>query len=399
MKVIISCFGKLNMQGGGGYTAYEVSRYFYQQSALKYVLCMDCAGNITRELGNSIIKVIPKHSPKYISWRLLSKSEQVLYGTARHSRIYGEKSFDKASIKYLTNADILYCIKPVVPQTIRKAKSLGIQTMIQTATCHARFNKKIVDEEREKYGLPCIDTYCDESRVKLMEEVYDTVDWIITWHDSIAKTYIDYGIPIEKIRVLNTLMGFKKPVKTERDSKGKLEVLYAAHTNLLKGLHYLLGAWENYQLYKIGHLTICGTIDTNTRKIIKRENWKLQNVDFVGPVKTIPYYKKTDIVVLPSLSEGDSAVLREAMACGIPIIATENCGTKEIIKGFNAGMIVPVRDKKAIADAIITLHKNFKLRQHFGQNGRKVAGQFTWENYSSKLLKNFEKLLNKKRNG
>jgi len=393
LKVIISCFGYFKPGTSGGNTAFQIGQYLCSQGVLESVLCMGYDSTQPDALTDYAIQVVRKRSIKKVIPRLIDKAELSLLGTIRFGRIVAEKAFDKASVQYLTEADILHCIKPVVPHTINAAKQLGIITSMQTATCHARFNKEMVDTEREKYGLPCIDVYCDEARVKRMEEVYESVDWIITWYDFVAQTFVDKGVPKNKIRILHVPMGFKPPVYAERESKEKFEVLYAAHTNLLKGLHYLLGAWENYELHKIGRLTICGRIDANTRRIIRKENWILQNVDFVGHVNMAPYYEQADVVVVPSLSEGDSAVPREAMAYGIPVIITEHCGNREIVEKFETGLVVPVRSEEAIAQAVIELHESQALRQHFGENGRRTTSQFTWRNYTHRLFEEFEEIV------
>jgi len=326
---------------------------------------------------------------------LCNKAERILeLDAARFSRIWGERAFDRAGIQHLDDeADIFHCVRPVVPETIEAAGQLGIVTTARSATCHARFNKEMMDIEREKYGLPCINTYCDEARVQRIERVYEHLDWIITWYDTVAQTYVNYGVPREKIRVLGIPSGFRRPVEREWASGGPLRVLYVAHTSLLKGLHYLLGAWESHAFHKIGCLTICGAVDANIRRIIKRKGWSLRNVEFVGYVDTDVYYRRANVLVLPSLSEGDPAVLREAMAYGIPVIVTENCGAKEVVERFETGIVIPVRSEQAIAEAITRLHKSSELRHYLGCNGQKIAEEFTWQRYAQRLFEEFERLM------
>lgn len=396
MRVIISSFGTLGPTTGAGNVAFELSRHFHGLSALERVLCLDYDEKRIGELCDFAVKVVPKWSAQDISWRLLNKVERVVLGTRHYGRILGEMSFDRASVRCLTGADILHAIRPMVPHTIEAARRMGMVTTAISATCHARFNKEIMDQEREKHGLPCMDTYCDEARVGRMEGVYEHLDWIITWCDFVAQTYVEYGVPREKIRVLPVPLGFPSPIDvTKRASPGRLQVLYVAHTNLLKGLHYLLGAWEGYGLHKIGHLTVCGTIDRNTRRIIERQGWHLHDVDFVGVVRAHPYYEQADVVVVPSLSEGFGYVAAEAMAYGIPVIVTEHCGNKTVVEEYETGFVVPVRSEEAIAEAMIRLYESPELRRHLGRNGHKIAKEFTWQRYAQRLFEEFELLVEK----
>ena len=396
MEVIISSFGAFGSESGGGNTGFEVAQYLWKQNALKRVLCSGFDSSRSGALADYIVRATPKWSKSNVISKLVQRAENAVgRGTTRLGRIIGEQGFDKASVRHLVPADLMYCIKPVVPETIAAARKMGIITTAQTATCHARFNLDVIDRERSEYNLPCIDTYCDEARVRRMEEVYAELDWIITWSDTVAQTFLDYGVPRDKIRVLNVPLGLPKQVDIIHIPGKTFEVLYVAHTNLLKGLHYLLEAWERRNLSRLGRLTICGAIDANTVKIINRKGLGKGNVEFVGPTKPARYYERADVVVVPSLSEGDSAVPREAMAYGIPVIVTDKCGNREVIEQYRTGLVVPARNWNAIGNALLSLYESPDSREQLGANGRKAASIFSWEFYSRRLYQEFEVLCGK----
>lgn len=83
----------------------------------------------------------------------------------------------------------------------------------------------------------------------------------------------------------------------------------------------------------------------------------------------------TDVFVLPSLSEGFSNAILEAMACGVPVIATAVGGNPEAVVHRQTGYIVPAEDPAAIAEAMIQLLKDPALRQQMGAAGRWRAEQ------------------------
>ena len=131
---------------------------------------------------------------------------------------------------------------------------------------------------------------------------------------------------------------------------------------------------------------------------IKLENmaYKLgisENVAFLGFQKNpYKYMNKADILVLSSFKEGFGNVIVEAMACGTPVIST-NCksGPSEIIKNKENGILVPIRDPKALSKAILELLNNSPLRQKFSRNGRKRAKLFSVE----KSVREYENLFQK----
>ncbi|MDA3917551.1 MAG: glycosyltransferase [Deltaproteobacteria bacterium] len=77
-----------------------------------------------------------------------------------------------------------------------------------------------------------------------------------------------------------------------------------------------------------------------------------------------------DIFVLPSISEGTSCTLLEAMSCGLPVVATNVGGNPELVLDNETGVLVPKQDSKKLSHAIITLLTNSDLRTKMSLSGR-----------------------------
>jgi glycosyltransferase involved in cell wall biosynthesis len=91
-------------------------------------------------------------------------------------------------------------------------------------------------------------------------------------------------------------------------------------------------------------------------------------------------YGAADIAVLPSHREGLPKSLLEAMACGLPIVATDTSGCREVVADGVNGLLVPVRDARALADAILRLARDPALRARMGAAGRaRVEREFAQE--------------------
>ena len=82
-----------------------------------------------------------------------------------------------------------------------------------------------------------------------------------------------------------------------------------------------------------------------------------------------------DCFVLPSLAEGISNTILEAMACGLPVIATDVGGNSELIEAGKTGVVVPAGDVPAMAREIIGLAKQREKARTMGLNGRKRVEQ------------------------
>ncbi|MEM2144033.1 MAG: glycosyltransferase family 4 protein [Candidatus Jordarchaeaceae archaeon] len=113
------------------------------------------------------------------------------------------------------------------------------------------------------------------------------------------------------------------------------------------------------------------------------EEIKVQKyVRFTGYVEKLKplYYKAADIFVLPSTEiECFPIVSLEAMACGVPIIASRVGGIPDIVKSGENGLLVPPKDSDILAEVIIYLLENEAVRKKMEDNGRKKVKNYTWD--------------------
>jgi glycosyltransferase involved in cell wall biosynthesis len=121
------------------------------------------------------------------------------------------------------------------------------------------------------------------------------------------------------------------------------------------------------------------------------------NIKLTGfvPDRLLPvYYDSADYFILPSASgEGLPLVLLEAMACGLPVIATAVGGTPEIIRHMKNGVLVPPRNPEAMADALSKLLSE-ELGPSIGEEARKtVEKNFSWENNVRQLQEIYNKFM------
>jgi glycosyltransferase involved in cell wall biosynthesis len=93
-----------------------------------------------------------------------------------------------------------------------------------------------------------------------------------------------------------------------------------------------------------------------------------------------------DVLVLPSIVEGRALVQQEAMACGLPLIATRNAGGDDLIVEGETGFLVPIRSPEAIAEKINWCAANRSRISGMGIAARKRASEFTWRSYGEIIV-------------
>lgn len=104
-------------------------------------------------------------------------------------------------------------------------------------------------------------------------------------------------------------------------------------------------------------------------------------VEFLGPQNVKEYYPKFDLLLLSSVSEGQPLVILEAMAAGVPIVATDVGACRDIIydKDGQCGIIVPPKDHFSMSKAIIKLYEDKELRDTFSKNAKRWSRSTEWK--------------------
>lgn len=151
----------------------------------------------------------------------------------------------------------------------------------------------------------------------------------------------------------------------------------------VKGYNYLLdGLPQVLETFSTATIVFVG--DGPSRPALEaqaRGHNSAENTIFIGDCATIPQLLPAfDMLVLPSLQEGMPNVALEAMAAGLPVIATAVGGTPEVVVPNKTGLLVPSKNPTALANAIIQLLADPTLAQQMGRNGRqRVAQKFSIE--------------------
>jgi len=175
-------------------------------------------------------------------------------------------------------------------------------------------------------------------------------------------------------------------------------LLFVGRLEPIKGVRYLVEAMSLIAQENKVRLLIVG--DGGERQMLETLAARLKltaSISFQGqvPHDTIPQYMAAgDIFILPSLSEGFPLTSLEAMASGLPIIATEVRGMPEIIAEGENGFLVPPRKPRKLAEKILLLLNNSELREKMARNNREKARQYSWENVAKKLDEVYTKAIN-----
>lgn len=183
---------------------------------------------------------------------------------------------------------------------------------------------------------------------------------------------------------------------------GKLNILFVSRLEKRKGLDYLLGAYPRIKReFPEARLIVVGPGTRLRRKyeaIVVME--KLHDVRFVGYVSQadLPrYYKSAHVFCAPATGhESFGIVLLEAMAMGKPIVASNIKGYAGVMTHEIEGLLVPPKNRKTLATAMISLLRDESMRIKMGNRGREKAREYSWTHIAGQVMGLYKDVLNRR---
>ena len=169
--------------------------------------------------------------------------------------------------------------------------------------------------------------------------------------------------------------------------------LYKGPDVLLKAMPKVIKNIPNAKLVFVGSGPMRKGLEIRLRKLGVERHVKFAG--FVEEGLKPLYYKAADVFCLPSTMNTESfgIVNLEAMACGVPIVASKIGGVPDVVKDGENGLLVPSSDSEALADAIVYLLENQDVREKMGKNGRRKVEDYSWERIAEETEKIYEGLI------
>jgi glycosyltransferase involved in cell wall biosynthesis len=343
------------------------------------------------QLGRRAFPEAPRKSVKSTPWREIvrlgarsSPLKNFLSSGERPFSVIGMyRQFDGMVARRLSHIDVdtVYAYEGGALQTFREAKRLGITTVHEQPSSHWYWVRKLLSEEAERNpefaGL--LPTLRDSSgHMEWKDEELVLADYVFVPSLHVRRTLAGV-VPEEKIRVINYGAPPVRPrTQVSIDSSRPLKVLFVGALGQHKGIGYLLEAVE--QLGSRVELTLVGRRLRANRRVDEACNrWRW--------FETLPHSVvlermcESDVLVLPSLTEGCALVVLEALSCGLPVVVTPNTGSLEFVRNECEGFIVPICRADAIAERLNTLDRDRELLAQMSRNAQTTAAEKSWNSY------------------
>jgi starch synthase len=302
---------------------------------------------------------------------------------------------DKGSRKSLNDADIFLFYNGCGLESARWFRRKGGINIVDVLNSHVLVQEEIMAEEHKRLGLPWRPFHSREVKRRVAE--IEEADYVMLPSKFVARSFISRGIPSKRLLhvpyPLQKIAGASASKSNHSKDDDIFRVLYVGTISVRKGLRYLIEAFRHLKHPK-KELWIVGPVASPSGL----ENMSMpEGVKFFGPLKgdaLQEVYMRATVFCLPSIEDGFGLVLNEALSYGLPVIATENTGIEDLLVDGKGGMIVPIRDSKAISDYLNRLAEDRSLMERkrteaIGAASHLANSQITSQ-LSTTLVKTFQ---------
>jgi glycosyltransferase involved in cell wall biosynthesis len=250
--------------------------------------------------------------------------------------------------------------------TARAARRRGARFVLDRACPHVDFQQQIFAEEAAKLGI----AYRPQPawfRDRQLAE-YAEAEYILAPSDYTRRTFPE---ALRSKTIKAPLFGrCAFPTQTHPERHAEFTVGVVGGDPARKGYLYLLDAWERLALTN-ARLLIRSDAGFAHFPALQQRLARISNVDIVQYVPDInDFYQRCDVFVLPSVDDGFGMALFEAMANEVPCIATNHCGSSELLTPGRDGIVIPPRNAELLAEALLSLYQQEELRRSIAGAGR-----------------------------
>jgi len=377
LKIVLSTVGKFH--------AFDLARELYARGALETIF----TGYPRFKLGNEelpqeLIQTFPYlQAPfmalpwgKWLSHRLIWQWKNLSSGL-----------FDAHVENELPECDVFVGLSGSALKSGMRARQRGTRFVCDRGSAHIRVQNELLREEYEKWAMPFL--LMDPRMIAREEAEYAVADLITVPSTFAYRSFIEQGIPAEKLRLLPYGVNVSRFQPVAKPGAGRFDVLYAGGMSLQKGIQYLVQAYQKIR-HPAKSLTFVGAPSQEFIAMLRMRGLWPADAKVLGHMPQTALQNvmsRSHVLVLPSVQDGFGMVMAQAMACGCPVIASRNTGAEDLFTDGREGHVVPIRDVDALAERLQQLADHPEERAAMAQRAlERVQNMGGWRDYGEKAM-------------
>jgi alpha-maltose-1-phosphate synthase len=308
---------------------------------------------------------------------------------------HAHEEFDGWLARNLEDVDIMDALSGVGLKTGRMLAQRGKPWICNRGSSHILAQRQILEDEHRLWKLP--PPYFDRGiHIQRALNEYDEADAVVVPSSWNKETFIQHGISADKVHVIPYGVDLSLFHPLPKEDK-RFRILFVGTFSARKGIGYLLEAVRPFVEQNLAEVWLIGGPDETAKPIMERYANIFIDKGFIPRKDLAWYYSQGSVLVLPSVEEGLALVQAQAMACGLPVIATTNTGAQDLFTDGQEGFIVPIRSPEAIRERLQWFLDNPLEREAMAaaavQRVNRIGG---WNEYGQRCLTMYQEVIEKK---
>ena len=287
-------------------------------------------------------------------------------------------SWVATSLKREDKFDVLIGYENCNLLAFRAAKQSQKLTILDLAQIHHHTIKKI------QQNFPVTDLSASQTALvdRRKQAALAYTDYVLALSSFATQSLTDNGISRNRIYEVNLGIDPTHFCPAPKRKDGTFQLLFTGTITYRKGLEPLISAFRNLNLPD-AELLLVGPVG-DAGALLTQCTGAIRHIPFLHHEDLVAYYQQADVFVFPSYLDSWGQVVLEAMACGTPVIISDNTGAKDAVaKG--GGFVVPTGDEGALQEKIRYVYEHRDEAERMGREARRVAEQYTWANYHQQI--------------
>lgn len=369
MRVVLSTWGRFHM--------FHLARQMEQRGWLERIFTTYPRFKVAAEPGVPQDKITCNWPLYTAELALLRYGVQLARSDAFARLRYADN--DRHLKRHVPDCDVFVALSQSGLAAGRQAQRRGAKWICDRGSTHADWSHRVVGEELARFGAtpPTPPATLERERAE-----YAGADRIVVPSRFVANTFIEEGVPAEKLRICpyGANRARFKPVGSPDPET--FEVVFVGQVGARKGVPLLLEAFARVR-HPRKRLKIIGGVMPELKAWLSER--RFDDVEFLGLVpntELAAHYSSAHVFALASIEEGLAMVIGEALACGVPVVATANTGVEDILTDEVEGFVVRNRTVDAFAERLQQLADDRDLRARMSAAAlNRVTKLGGWDTY------------------
>lgn len=325
-------------------------------------------------------------SRRFIPDRFLDRSDELIHD-----------NFSRRLSSYIPDdTDFFIGLSSFCLEALQHCRAMGIKSAVEHGSLHLQASEAVMRAEAQRWGVRATIPLPTEWSIEKENREFECADRIHLLSSAARDSFLRFGVPREKIFINPCgvdLSAFRPG--TKRDNV--FRVIQVGGVNLRKGVLTALSAFADFKVGDAQMWFVGGTLEGTEIETVAAK-FLSSRVRFVKPVPQFElnaFYQQSSVFVLASLEDGFGMVVTQAMACGLPVIVTENVGARDLVQDGVNGFVVPVGAPEAITERLRFLYEQPERCREMGVQARKtIESDYGWQDYGDRLVASIRSLVN-----